>query len=85
MVPHSLNDEYSDDGSEVLWEDGERVFRRGWRPDDNGARRAVQRMRHHLSASQCRPTRSGTAPTIYPSRAKESYPSIIARPKPAVR
>ena len=41
MVPHSLNDEYSDDGSEVLWEDGERVFRRGWRPDDNGARRAV--------------------------------------------
>src|SRR5262249_49979286 len=25
----------------VLWEDGERVFRRGWRPDDNGARRAV--------------------------------------------
>jgi serine/threonine protein kinase len=24
-----------------LWEDGERVFRRGWRPDDSGNRRAV--------------------------------------------
>jgi hypothetical protein len=24
-----------------LWEDGERVFRRGWRLDDNGKRRAV--------------------------------------------
>jgi serine/threonine protein kinase len=27
--------DYSD-GSQVLWEDGERVFRRDWRPDDNG-------------------------------------------------
>src|SRR6516225_3471161 len=41
MAAQSLNDEYSDGGSQVLWEDGERVFRRGWRPDDNGARRAV--------------------------------------------
>src|SRR5215471_12567267 len=38
MVPHSLNGPHSDDTSEVLWEDGERVFRRGWRPDDNGKR-----------------------------------------------
>jgi PAS domain S-box-containing protein len=41
MVPHSLNGAYLDGGSQVLWEDGERVFRRGWRLDDNGRRRAV--------------------------------------------
>ena len=41
MVPHSLNGAYSDNGSQILWEDGERVFRRGWRLDDNGQRRAV--------------------------------------------
>ena len=41
MVPHSLNGAYSDGGSQVLWEDGERVFRRGWRLDDDGKRRAV--------------------------------------------
>jgi hypothetical protein len=33
--------DYSDGGSQVLWEDGERVFRRGWRPGDDGARRSV--------------------------------------------
>src|SRR6516164_8213548 len=36
MEPHSPNYAYSDGGSQVLWEDGERVFRRGWRLDDNG-------------------------------------------------
>jgi hypothetical protein len=41
MVPHSLNGAYSAGGSQVLWEDGERVFRCGWRLDDNGKRRAV--------------------------------------------
>jgi PAS domain S-box-containing protein len=40
-VPHSPNGAYSDGGSQVLWEDGERVFRRGWRMDDSGDRRAV--------------------------------------------
>src|SRR3954463_3233757 len=38
MVQQSLNVTYSDGGSEVLWEDGERVFSRGWRQDDNGNR-----------------------------------------------
>src|ERR1043166_3541689 len=33
--------DYSDGGSQVLWEDGERVFRRGWRLDDDGERHAV--------------------------------------------
>ncbi|ODM77073.1 AAA family ATPase [Bradyrhizobium elkanii] len=41
MVQHSLNVAYSDGSSQVLWEDGERVFRRGWRLDDNGNRVAV--------------------------------------------
>src|SRR5262245_11832430 len=41
MVLHSLNDAYSDGGSQVLWQDGERVFRRDWRVDDDGKRRAV--------------------------------------------
>ena len=41
MVPHSPNGAYSDDSSQVLWEDGERVFRRGWQQDENGKRRAV--------------------------------------------
>src|SRR6516164_10782137 len=38
MVPHSVNGTYSDDSSQVLWEDGERVFRRGWGLDNNGKR-----------------------------------------------
>src|SRR5215471_16651156 len=41
MVPHLLNGAYSDDESHVLWEDGERVLRRGWRPGDDGTRRSV--------------------------------------------
>src|SRR5215472_6203944 len=41
-MSHLLNDACSDgSNSQVLWEDGERVFRRGWRPDDNGKRRDV--------------------------------------------
>src|SRR3954447_13341718 len=41
MVQQSLNVAQSDGNSQVLWEDGERVFRRGWRLDDNGNRLAV--------------------------------------------
>ena len=29
VVPHSLNSAYSDGSSQILWEDGERVFHRG--------------------------------------------------------
>src|SRR5262245_39539152 len=36
-----LSSAYSDSGSQVLWDDGERVFRRGWRLDDDGKRRAA--------------------------------------------
>src|SRR5215831_2737520 len=36
MMPHSL-----DGGAQVLWEDGERVFRRGWQLDSNGEQRSV--------------------------------------------
>src|SRR6516164_1837245 len=41
MVQPSLKVAYSDGSSQVLWEDGERVFSRGWRLDDNGNRLAV--------------------------------------------
>ena len=42
MVPHSLKVAYSDGGSQkILWEDGERVFRRGWRLNDDGKPCAV--------------------------------------------
>src|SRR5215467_1331076 len=41
MVLQSLNGAYADGGSQVLWEDGERVFRRGWRLGDNGRQCAV--------------------------------------------
>ena len=41
MVQQSLNIPYSDGSSQVLWEDGERVFSRGWRLDGNGNRLAV--------------------------------------------
>ena len=41
MVPHSLKSAYSDGSSQILWEDGERVFHRGWRLNDDGKRRAV--------------------------------------------
>ena len=40
MAQQSLNVAYSDGSSQVLWEDGERVFSRGWRLDDNGNRLA---------------------------------------------
>jgi PAS domain S-box-containing protein len=36
MGPHSLNSPYPERDSQVLWEDDERVFRRGWRLDDDG-------------------------------------------------
>src|SRR6516165_6911200 len=38
MVPHSPDGAYLEGDSQVLWEDGERVFRRGWRLDDDGKR-----------------------------------------------
>ena len=41
MAPHSLDGSCSDGGSQILWEDGERVFRRAWRLDHDGNRRAV--------------------------------------------
>src|SRR5689334_13799233 len=41
MVQQPLNVAYPDGSSQVLWEDGERVFSRGWRLDDNGNRLAV--------------------------------------------
>jgi PAS domain S-box-containing protein len=41
MVMHSPNALYPGGDSQVLWEDGERSFRRGWRTDDEGKRRAV--------------------------------------------
>ena len=41
MVPHSLHGAYSDGSSQVLWEDGERIYRRGWRLDDDGKQHAV--------------------------------------------
>ena len=41
MVPHSMNVAHPDGDSQILWKDGERVFRRGWRLDDDGKRRAV--------------------------------------------
>src|SRR6185312_17480898 len=41
MVQQSLNIAYSDGSTQVLWEDGERVFRRGWRLDDDGNRLPV--------------------------------------------
>ena len=44
MAPHSVNGTYSDGSSQVLWEDGERVFRRGWRLDDNGKRAVLLAM-----------------------------------------
>ena len=41
VVPHSLNSAYSDGSSQILWEDSERVFHRGWRLDDDGKRHAM--------------------------------------------
>ena len=44
MLPresHSTNGLHPDGSSPVLWEDGERIFRRGWQMDDNGKRRAA--------------------------------------------
>src|SRR3954462_10154731 len=41
MVQQSLNLPYSEGSSQVLWEDGERVFSRGWRLDDCGNRLPV--------------------------------------------
>jgi hypothetical protein len=41
MMPHSLNGVYPDGSCQVFWEDGERVFCRGRRLDDDGSRSAV--------------------------------------------
>jgi hypothetical protein len=37
MMTQSLDGAYSEGGSQLLWEDGERVFRRSWRLDNNCA------------------------------------------------
>ena len=41
MVQQSLNVTYPEGRSQALWEDGDRVFSRGWRLDENGNRLAV--------------------------------------------
>src|SRR5262245_42354639 len=41
MVPRLLDAAYGDTDSQILWEDGERVFRRSWQQDDDGERRTV--------------------------------------------
>ena len=41
MMSPSPNDAYSEDGSQVMWGDGERSSRRGWRADDSGNQRAM--------------------------------------------
>src|SRR5215471_4309933 len=41
MVPHLQSVAYSEGVSQILWKDGERVFRRGWRLNDDGKPRAV--------------------------------------------
>jgi hypothetical protein len=41
MVPSLLNGVYLDGNSQILWEDGERVFCRGWRLGDDGNPSAV--------------------------------------------
>jgi hypothetical protein len=55
MVPHSLNVAYSDTDSQVLWEDSERAFRRGWRLDDDGAAAGARARRRsdHAAARRC--------------------------------
>lgn len=54
MVQQSLNVACSDDSSQVLWEDGERVLSRRWRLDDNGNRVATLL----VAAAADRPSRS---------------------------
>src|SRR5215469_11772381 len=41
MVAHTPIGAYLDGGSQLLWADGGRVFRRGWRLDENGNRHSV--------------------------------------------
>jgi hypothetical protein len=41
MMSYPLNDVNADGSGQVLWEDGERVFRRGWRLGDGDNRSAV--------------------------------------------
>jgi hypothetical protein len=45
-----LNGVYPDDSCQVLWEDGDRVFRRGWRLGDDGSRSAVLVVTKRLAA-----------------------------------
>ena len=59
MVQQSLNIAYSDGSSQVLWEDGERVFSHGWRLDDNGNRLAV--LLAHLLKWQFQPGLRGNS------------------------
>jgi PAS domain S-box-containing protein len=41
MIPHALNGVYPGGSCQVSWEDGERLFCRGWWLGDDGERRAV--------------------------------------------
>src|ERR1043166_4074100 len=82
MEPQSLDSPDSDGGSQVLWEDGERVFRRGWRLDDNGKRRAVLMV---LSAAE-HPSRSSLERLTHEYELKDELDEAwAARPLDLVR
>ena len=51
MVPYLQSASYFDDDSQELWEDGERVFRRGSRSDVKGKTRAVLIVQPAVGAS----------------------------------
>src|SRR5262245_15630358 len=82
MVPHSQNVAYSDGASQALWEDGERIFRRGWRLDDEGKRRAVLL----VAPAADHPTRSSLDRLTHEYKLKDELDSAwAARPLDLVR
>src|ERR1043166_7285749 len=81
-MPQSPDSADSDGGSPVMWEDGERVFRRGWRFDDNGKRRAVLMV---LSAAN-HPSRSSLERLTHDDELKDELDEAWAvRPLELVR
>ena len=77
MVQQSLNLAYSDGSSHVLWEDGERVFSRGWRLDDNGNRLALLL----VAPAAGRPSRSGLDRLTHEYELKDELDTAWAAPR----
>ncbi|MES0177962.1 AAA family ATPase [Mesorhizobium sp. M0025] len=82
MEPPPIGQDYSRNNSQILWEDGERIFRRGLRSTDSGEHRAILMV--ELAAR--RPSRASVDRLIHEYELRDKLDEVwAARPLDFVR